>query len=161
MLAAAEHQVLEKMRETGFPRLLVFRAHVVPHVHRHDRRLVVLVDDHRQPVVEHKLGIRNIRNREIHFASSGSGGASGWSESGSGVGAGGRIRTTCGLGSRRSDCGPRDIGLWAGIGVRACRNETEESYRTGNEHTCNAVQAVISQSFSLKWSWSRQIIHKN
>ena len=45
MFAAAEHQVLEEMREAGFARLFVFRADVVPEVHGDDGRLMVFVDN--------------------------------------------------------------------------------------------------------------------
>ena len=47
-----EHQMLEQMREAGLALGLVLRPDVIPHRHRDDRRLVVLVDDHRQPVLE-------------------------------------------------------------------------------------------------------------
>ena len=36
MLAAAEHQVLKKMRETGFAKAFVFGTHVIPDVQRDD-----------------------------------------------------------------------------------------------------------------------------
>ena len=55
MLASAEHQVLEQVRKSGLAQLLVFRADVIPRVNRHDRRLVVLVHDHRQAVAQHEF----------------------------------------------------------------------------------------------------------
>ena len=50
VLAAAEHQVLEQVRKTGLPGLLVLRAHVIPHVHRDDGGLMVFVNHQREPV---------------------------------------------------------------------------------------------------------------
>jgi hypothetical protein len=44
--------VLEEVSETGLAGDLVLRSDVVPDVEGNDRRLVVLVDDQRQPVVE-------------------------------------------------------------------------------------------------------------
>ena len=69
MLAAAKHQVLEKMGEAGLSRLLIFRSDVIPGVNGYDRRLVVLMDDHGQPVVEHEALIGNIDffRRVFHF----------------------------------------------------------------------------------------------
>ena len=52
MLAAAEHQVFEKMRETRFAGLLVFRADVIPDVYGDDRCFVIFVDDHCEAVFE-------------------------------------------------------------------------------------------------------------
>ena len=57
VLAAVEHQVLEQVREAGLADLLVTRADVVPDVDGDDRRLVVLVDDQAQSVVEHVLRV--------------------------------------------------------------------------------------------------------
>ena len=47
-----EHHVLEEVRETGAPRLLVLRADVIPDVDRHGRNGVVLVEDHVEPVLQ-------------------------------------------------------------------------------------------------------------
>ena len=60
VLAAAKHQVLEQMREPGLSRLFVLRPHVVPDVDGHNRRLVILMHDHGQTVVEHEALIGNI-----------------------------------------------------------------------------------------------------
>jgi hypothetical protein len=65
VLAAVEHQVFEKVGETRPSGLLVLRAHVVPDVHRHDGRLVVLVDDQREAVVQRVFLERDIGNREL------------------------------------------------------------------------------------------------
>ena len=59
VLAALEHQVLEQVREAGLPGALVLRPHVVPDVDGDDRRLVVLVHDQRQPVVEDEALVGN------------------------------------------------------------------------------------------------------
>ena len=50
VLRALEHQVLEEVREAGAARLLVLRADVIPELQVHDRRRVVLGQDHRQAV---------------------------------------------------------------------------------------------------------------
>ena len=60
VLAAVEHQVLEQVRETGLAGRLVGRPDVVPDVDGDDRRLVVLVDDQPQAVVEHVLRVGDI-----------------------------------------------------------------------------------------------------
>ena len=60
MVAAAKHQVLEKMRETRLPQLFVLRPHVIPGVDRDNRRLVVLMHNQRKPVLQHKFLVRNI-----------------------------------------------------------------------------------------------------
>ena len=54
VLAPVEHQVLEQVGEPGAAGALVLRADVVPHVDRHDRRLVVLVDQDGQAVRQHE-----------------------------------------------------------------------------------------------------------
>src|SRR6266513_1345550 len=59
VLAAVEHQVLEQMREPRAPGPLVLGAHMVPDVDGDDRRLVVLVDEQRQPVFQHEALIRD------------------------------------------------------------------------------------------------------
>ena len=66
VVAATEHQVLEQMGESGLARLLILRPHVIPRVHRNDRRLVVFMHQHGQPVGEHKLGVLDVRNRDVH-----------------------------------------------------------------------------------------------
>ena len=60
VLAAVEHQVLEQVREAGLADLLVAGADVVPDVDGDDRRLVVLVDDQAQAVVEDVLRIGDV-----------------------------------------------------------------------------------------------------
>ena len=62
MLRALEHHVLEEVGEAGPARLLVFRAHVIPDVHRDDRRRMVFVQDHLQAVGERVLLERNGRD---------------------------------------------------------------------------------------------------
>src|SRR5207249_701885 len=47
---ALEHHVLEEVRKAGAPFLLVFRANVVPDRHVHDRRRMVLRENHPQPI---------------------------------------------------------------------------------------------------------------
>ena len=50
VLRALEHHVLEQVREAGAARLLVLRTDVIPELGVHDRRRVVLEQDHLQPV---------------------------------------------------------------------------------------------------------------
>ena len=57
VLRALEHQVLEQVREAGAARPLVLGADVIPDVDRDDRAVVILVDDHVEPVGE-RLGVR-------------------------------------------------------------------------------------------------------
>ena len=52
VLRALEHHVLEEVRKAGAALLLVLRADVVPHPEVHDRRGMILGEDHRQPVRE-------------------------------------------------------------------------------------------------------------
>ena len=52
VLRSLEHQVLEQVRESRAPRLLVLRADVVPHVDRDNRTIVIFVHDHVEAVVE-------------------------------------------------------------------------------------------------------------
>ena len=64
VLRALEHQVLEQVRKPGPARLLVLRPDVIPELHVHDRRRVILRQHHRQAVGERrdlilKLGGRN------------------------------------------------------------------------------------------------------
>ncbi len=65
MFAAVEHQVLEQMREAGPAGPLVLGAHVVPDVHGHDGRLVVLVHQQRQAVFQDEPLIGD-RDRRRH-----------------------------------------------------------------------------------------------
>src|SRR3546814_15249358 len=58
-----EHQMLEQMRETGLARGFVLRPDAVPDRHRDDGRLVILMDDHAQPVVEREGLIGNVDRR--------------------------------------------------------------------------------------------------
>ena len=50
VLRALEHHVLEQVSEPGPSWPLVPRADVIPHRHMHDRRRVILGQDHPQPV---------------------------------------------------------------------------------------------------------------
>ena len=50
VLRALEHHVFEQVREPGATRLLVPRADVIPDRDVHDRRRVILREDHPQPV---------------------------------------------------------------------------------------------------------------
>ena len=52
--------MLEQVGEAGAAPDLVLRAHVVPDVHGHDRRLAVLVDDDGQAVVEPPQRVGNV-----------------------------------------------------------------------------------------------------
>src|SRR3546814_85588 len=60
ILRPVEHQMLEQMRETGLALGLVLRPDAVPHRHRDHGRLMVLMDDHAQPVVEREGLIWNV-----------------------------------------------------------------------------------------------------
>src|SRR5215217_112818 len=51
--------MFEQMREAGLAIGLVLRTDVVPDGHRSDRRLVILVDDHRKAVLELKQRVRD------------------------------------------------------------------------------------------------------
>jgi hypothetical protein len=53
---ALEHDVLEEVGEARMPRLLVLGADVVPEVHRHHRREVVLRDDQAEAVGQAFIG---------------------------------------------------------------------------------------------------------
>jgi hypothetical protein len=57
--------VLEQVRESGLAGLLVLRADVVPDVDRDDRRLVILVDEERETVLERELPERNVWDRPV------------------------------------------------------------------------------------------------
>ena len=59
ILGAVEHQMLEQMREAGLALGLVLGPDIVPGADRDHRRLVVLVDDHRQPVGQAEHGVRD------------------------------------------------------------------------------------------------------
>ena len=60
---ALEHDVLEEMGEPGLARDLVLGADVVPDVHRHDGRQMVLGDDESEPVRQMLVGEPNGRDR--------------------------------------------------------------------------------------------------
>ena len=60
MLGPFEHQMLEEMRKAGTSRPLVLGADVIPDVHRHDRHVMVLVDDHVETVGERALRVGKI-----------------------------------------------------------------------------------------------------
>ena len=57
VLAALEHHVLEQVREAGASGLLVLRADVIPELQMDDRRRVILVEDHRQAVRQHRVRV--------------------------------------------------------------------------------------------------------
>ena len=59
ILGAVEHQMLEQMGEAGLALGLVLGADIVPDADADDRRLVVLVDDDGEAVVEHELLVRD------------------------------------------------------------------------------------------------------
>ena len=60
VLAAAKHQVFEEMRESGFAGPFVFRADVIPEIHRDYGSFVVFVDDERQPIIEREFFERDV-----------------------------------------------------------------------------------------------------
>jgi hypothetical protein len=60
MLAAAEHEVFEQVGEPGFAGMFVLRPDVVPDVHGHDGRLVILMDDQGEAISENEFLERNI-----------------------------------------------------------------------------------------------------
>jgi len=66
VIAATEHQVLEQMGKAGLARLLVLRAHVVPGIHSHDGRLVILVHQNGQPIIENKLRVANVGDGNVY-----------------------------------------------------------------------------------------------
>ena len=57
---AHEHEVFEQMREAGSPGPLAAGADVVPHVDRHERHAVILVQDHVQPVGQRELRVGHL-----------------------------------------------------------------------------------------------------
>ena len=61
VLRSFEHQVLEQVRETGAPGLLVRRSDVVPEVDRHHRDARIAMQDHIQPVGELELLEGNLK----------------------------------------------------------------------------------------------------
>ncbi len=63
VLRALEHHVLEQVREAGAPRLLVLRPDVVPQLHVHDRRGVILRENHREAVGERRDPVVELRRR--------------------------------------------------------------------------------------------------
>ena len=63
VLRSVEHQVLEQMCEAGSSRPLILAADVIPDVDRDDRRLVILVQNQREPVGQHMLLVRNVHVR--------------------------------------------------------------------------------------------------
>ena len=65
VIAAAEHQMLEQVGESGLAGLLVLRSHVVPRVHGHHRSLVILMDEDSEAIRQHKLGVLDVRDRNI------------------------------------------------------------------------------------------------
>ena len=63
VFAAVEHQMLEQMREPRATGLLVLGADVIPDVHGDDGRLVVLVHQQRQAVLQYEPLIRDGNGR--------------------------------------------------------------------------------------------------
>ena len=61
VLRALEHHVLEEVREPGAARPLVLRADVIPDRDVHDRRRVILGEDHAQPVRQRRDLILKLR----------------------------------------------------------------------------------------------------
>ena len=62
---AVEHQVFEQVREAGLALGLVLGTDVVPDADRNDRRLVVLVHDHGQAIVEGEFLVRDVHVRHV------------------------------------------------------------------------------------------------
>jgi len=60
VFGAVEHQMLEQMGEARLARGLVLRPDAVPHRHRDDRRLTILVHDDAQAIVEREGFVGNI-----------------------------------------------------------------------------------------------------
>ena len=65
VLAAVEHQVLEKVGESGLAHPLIFRTDVIPDIHGRDRRFVIFVHEKRQAISERELPVRDVGNRRI------------------------------------------------------------------------------------------------
>ena len=61
VLRALEHHVLEEVREPGAARPLVLRADVIPDRDVHDRRRVILGQDHAQPVRQRRDLVLELR----------------------------------------------------------------------------------------------------
>ena len=57
ILGAVEHQMLEQMGEAGLALGLVLGADIVPDAHGHHRRLMILVNDDGEAIVENELGV--------------------------------------------------------------------------------------------------------
>ena len=64
VLRALEHHVLEQVREPGAARPLVFRADVIPDLHVHDRRRVVLGQDDGQAVWQFRDLVLELRRTD-------------------------------------------------------------------------------------------------
>jgi putative heme iron utilization protein len=62
---ALEQHVLEQVRESGPARLLVRRADVIPEVHSHDWRGMILRQRYEQPIVEMEGFYRNSHCRKL------------------------------------------------------------------------------------------------
>src|SRR3546814_7896189 len=60
VFGTVEHQMLEQMGKARLALGLVLRSDAIPHRHRDDRRLAILVDDHAQAVVEREGFVWNI-----------------------------------------------------------------------------------------------------
>ena len=63
ILAAAEHEVLEEMGETGLAGFFVFGADVIPGVDGDDGSFVVFVDDDGETVGEDEFGVGDVGNK--------------------------------------------------------------------------------------------------
>jgi hypothetical protein len=66
VLRSVEHQVLEQVGEAGLAGLFVLGPDVIPDVHGDDGRLVVLVHQQGQAVVEHEFLIGNVDLAGVH-----------------------------------------------------------------------------------------------
>jgi len=60
MLAAAEHQMFEQVREPGLAWLLVLRADVIPDVDGYDGCFMVFMHDQGEPIIQYELLVRNV-----------------------------------------------------------------------------------------------------
>src|SRR6185295_3897518 len=54
VLRSLEHHVLDQVREAGSTGLLILRAHVIPDFGMHDRRRVILEQDHLHTIAERR-----------------------------------------------------------------------------------------------------------
>ena len=64
VLRAFEHHVLEEVREAGASGLLIHRPDVIPEIDRHQRKLVVFIQDHFKAIWQRVLFIRQHRHHQ-------------------------------------------------------------------------------------------------